>query len=219
MKSLVLVLRSAGFHAAGETAATALTTAELHRPDILISDVQLGEKNGVELSLDIAKLLPSCRIILMSGDTTSAKILADAHEHGHDFEVLPKPTLPEELLALLGPASSFSTASSNAVGEFTFMERRSKERIHFEAPATVAVEQHCIAASTKDISDRGVFVFTDARFERGSETDVVLMLPEEVGLPVSGIVCCHGRVVRSNSTAKPYCPLKESERFAPVQQV
>ena len=45
-----------------------------------------------------------CRIIRMSGDATSTKILAGAHERGHDFEVLPEPTPPEELLALLGPA-------------------------------------------------------------------------------------------------------------------
>jgi hypothetical protein len=45
-----------------------------------------------------------CRIIRMSGDATSTKILAGAHERGYDFEVLPEPTPPEELLALLGPA-------------------------------------------------------------------------------------------------------------------
>jgi DNA-binding NtrC family response regulator len=105
MQSLVLVLLGAGFHAAGEVSASAaLQTAELHRPDILLCDIQLGDTNGVELSLDIAKLLPGCRIILMSGDTTSTKIVADAHACGHDFEVLAKPTPPEELLALMGPA-------------------------------------------------------------------------------------------------------------------
>ena len=102
MQSLVLVLRAAGFHAAGEgSAASALQTAELHRPDILLCDIQLDGTTGVELSLDILKFLPSCRIILISGDTTSTKILADAHERGYEFEVLAKPTPPQELLALL----------------------------------------------------------------------------------------------------------------------
>jgi DNA-binding NtrC family response regulator len=102
MQSMVLVLRTAGFQAAGEiSAACALRVAAAHHPDILLCDVQLGEANGVELPLDIAKFLPGCRIILMSGDTTSAKILSDAHQRGYDFEVLAKPMLPEELLALL----------------------------------------------------------------------------------------------------------------------
>jgi DNA-binding NtrC family response regulator len=103
MQSLVLVLRGAGFHAAGEVSASAaLQAAQAHHPDILLCDIQLGNTNGVELSLDIAKWLPGCRIILMSGDTTSTKILADAHQRGYDFEVLPKPMLPQELLAVLG---------------------------------------------------------------------------------------------------------------------
>ena len=102
-QSLVLVLRSAGFHAAGEvSAACALRAAAAHRPDILLCDIQLGTANGVELSLEILKLLPDCRIILISGDTTSTKILRDAHERGYDFEVVAKPTPPQELLALLG---------------------------------------------------------------------------------------------------------------------
>jgi PilZ domain-containing protein len=88
----------------------------------------------------------------------------------------------------------------------------------FEAPATVAVGQHSIAASTKDITDRGLFFFTDARFERGSETDVVLMLPEEVGLPVSGIVCCHGRVVRSEAGTGQYGVAVQIDCLSPVPQ-
>ena len=105
MQTLVLVLRAAGFHAAGEVSAfSALRTAESHHPDVLLCDIQLDGTTGVELSLDILKLLPSCRIILMSGDTTSTKILAEAHERGHDFEVLAKPMIPDELVALLRAA-------------------------------------------------------------------------------------------------------------------
>ena len=34
-------------------------------------------------------------------------------------------------------------------------ERRKHQRIRYQAPATVTTGQHSIAASTKDISDRG----------------------------------------------------------------
>ncbi|MGI9101765.1 MAG: response regulator [Terriglobales bacterium] len=105
MQTLVLVLRSAGFHAAGESsAAKGLETAKSHQPDILLCDVQLDGTTGVALSMEIAKCLPTCRIILMSGDTTAGKILTEAHERGQDFEVLAKPIPVEELLAALGPA-------------------------------------------------------------------------------------------------------------------
>jgi hypothetical protein len=100
-----------------------------------------------------------------------------------------------------------------------FKERRSQKRARFEAPATVTAGQHSIAASTKDITDRGLFFFTDAHFELGSEIDMVLMLPEEVGLSLSGMVCCHGRVVRSDSAGGQYGVAVEIDRLAPVPQV
>ena len=98
-------------------------------------------------------------------------------------------------------------------------ERRNQRRIRFESPATVTAGQHSIAASTKDISDRGLFFFTDARLDLGSEIDMVIMLPEEVGLPLSGMVCCHGRIVRSDSASGQYGVAVEIDRFAPVPQV
>ncbi|MBZ5512492.1 MAG: PilZ domain-containing protein [Acidobacteriia bacterium] len=98
-------------------------------------------------------------------------------------------------------------------------ERRNQRRIRYEAPATVTAGQHSIAASTKDISDRGLFFFTDARIDLGSEIDMVIMLPEEVGLPLSGMVCCHGRIVRSDSASGQYGVAVEIDRFAPVPQV
>jgi DNA-binding NtrC family response regulator len=103
MQTLVLVLRSVGFHAAGEvSAANGLKTAKLQCPDILLCDIQLDSTTGVALALEILKSVPNCRVMLMSGDTSSTKTLADAHARGQDFEVLAKPTPTDELLALLG---------------------------------------------------------------------------------------------------------------------
>lgn len=98
-------------------------------------------------------------------------------------------------------------------------DRRDQQRIPFKAPATVTAEQHSLAASTQDISQRGLFFFTDAHIEPGSEIDLVVMLPEDIGLPVSGMVCCHGRVVRSDSGGGQYGVAIEIDRFAPVPQV
>ena len=98
-------------------------------------------------------------------------------------------------------------------------ERRSKQRVPFEAPATVTAGQHKIAASTKDVGDQGLFFFSDARFELGSEIDLIVMLPEELRLPVSGIMCCHGRVVRSDSSGGQCGVAVQIDRFMPMQQV
>ena len=78
-----------------------MESARLQCPDILLCDVHLDGVTGVELSQQIVKLLPKCRIILISGDTSSTDIFANARASGYQFEVLPKPTMPGELLALL----------------------------------------------------------------------------------------------------------------------
>jgi PilZ domain len=98
-------------------------------------------------------------------------------------------------------------------------ERRGQQRIRFEAPATIAAGLQSIAASTKDISTRGLFIFTDTRLEIGSEIDIVITLPEEVGLPLCGMVCCHGHVVRSDFAGGQYGFAVEIDRLAPVPLV
>lgn len=45
------------------------------------------------------------------------------------------------------------------VAESTFKERRNQQRIPFEAPSTISADQHTLAASIKDISIRGLFLF------------------------------------------------------------
>ncbi|MBZ5631007.1 MAG: PilZ domain-containing protein [Acidobacteriia bacterium] len=102
--------------------------------------------------------------------------------------------------------------------DFKFKERRGQHRTRFEAPATVTAGKHKIAASTKDISERGLFFFTDARCKVGSEIDIVVRLPEGVGLPLSGMVCCHGRVVRSDSAGGQFGVAMQIDRLAAVPQ-
>jgi hypothetical protein len=79
--------------------------------------------------------------------------------------------------------------------------RRRHERIKVTVPATVTVAGQSLAASTKDISIGGLFLFTDAPFEAGKDIEIVLMLPRELGLPASEMVCCHGTVVRVETGA------------------
>lgn len=97
-------------------------------------------------------------------------------------------------------------------------ERRTQQRIRLETPASVATGRYSIAASTKNVSDRGLFFFTDTRVEVGSEIDVVLMLREELRLPFNGMVCCHGRVVRSDSGGGQYGFAVHIDRLAPIPQ-
>jgi Tfp pilus assembly protein PilZ len=106
------------------------------------------------------------------------------------------------------------------VAESTFIkERRGRQRIRFEAPATVTADQHTLAASTRDISIRGLFLFTDMRFKVGSEIDIMIALPEKFAFPVSGMVCCRGRDVRVDSNSGQYGIAVKLDRVEVVPQV
>jgi hypothetical protein len=52
------------------------------------------------------------------------------------------------------------------------------------------------AAETRDLSERGLFIFTKLPVEAASELELILMLPPEIAPDASGLVCCQGKVVR-----------------------
>jgi hypothetical protein len=45
--------------------------------------------------------LPSCKILLFSGQAATADLLEKARMEGHEFEILAKPVHPTDLLAKL----------------------------------------------------------------------------------------------------------------------
>ena len=48
----------------------------------------------------------------------------------------------------------------------------------------------------RDISTGGMFLYADESFPVGSEIQIVLMLPRELGLVTDRMVCCHATVLR-----------------------
>src|SRR6266478_7597529 len=77
--------------------ADAIACAESFIPDVVLSDVIMDGMNGVELCMDIKKMLPNTRILLFSGQVSTAyTLMQDAGKRGHNFELLAKPLRPEE---------------------------------------------------------------------------------------------------------------------------
>lgn len=70
-------------------------------PAIVISDVIMPNLNGVETALAIQEICPYTRVLLFSGQAGTADILERARSGGHDFDLLPKPIHPVELLKKL----------------------------------------------------------------------------------------------------------------------
>lgn len=96
--------------------------------------------------------------------------------------------------------------------------RRLHERIEMATPATIRAGGHTLAATTRDVSLGGIFVVTDVALREGTEIQVVLVLPRELGLTISGMVCCYGKVVRSETIDGQYGIAAMVERFQAVQQ-
>lgn len=78
---------------------SALETALLNPPEMLITDVVLPGMSGVELAITMRRIFPDCKIILFSGQASTADLLAAASREGHQFTLLSKPIHPADLLA------------------------------------------------------------------------------------------------------------------------
>jgi DNA-binding response OmpR family regulator len=80
------------------SAKTALELANVTRPDLLISDVAMPEMNGIELAIAMVHSIPDCKILLFSGQASTADLLETARHAGHTFTLILKPIHPTDLL-------------------------------------------------------------------------------------------------------------------------
>jgi hypothetical protein len=79
----------------------------------------------------------------------------------------------------------------------TDSERRSGTRIAARVPTNVrTVEGANHTAQTRDVSANGVFLYTSSRMEKGTEVELVLILPPELTCGEKCWVCCQATVVR-----------------------
>jgi CheY-like chemotaxis protein len=100
--TLAIILNQSGFEAtAVYSGEKAVEVAKSLQPDMLISDVIMTDLNGIDAAIKIRSLLPSCKILLFSGQAATADLLDRARGQGHEFEILAKPVHPQDLLARL----------------------------------------------------------------------------------------------------------------------
>jgi CheY-like chemotaxis protein len=97
--TLVQILNKNGFIAdAAYDGRQAVEAARAIEPEIVLSDVLMPHLDGVEAAITIREFLPETRIVLFSGQSATVELLASARKRGHDFELLPKPIHPTQLL-------------------------------------------------------------------------------------------------------------------------
>jgi DNA-binding response OmpR family regulator len=103
--TLTEILSRSGYAAmAAYDANDALETALVTPPEMLITDVILPGMSGVELAITMRRIFPDCKILLFSGQASTADLLASAKSQGHHFTLLSKPVHPRDLLACVSDA-------------------------------------------------------------------------------------------------------------------
>jgi hypothetical protein len=82
-------------------------------------------------------------------------------------------------------------------------DRREARRFAMTLPVRVLAHDAKspeLKAHTRDVSYRGLYFLSDARFENGSEIDFILTLPQQMISAGDVNIRCHGQVVRVEST-------------------
>ncbi len=103
--TLVNILRGEGHDAFGvSNGESAISLTKLMRPvqpDLLITDVIMPGMDGVATAKEMVNLIPTCRVILFSGQAASTDLVSKAEVEGYSFEILAKPINPDILLATI----------------------------------------------------------------------------------------------------------------------
>jgi DNA-binding response OmpR family regulator len=98
-KTVRMILEHGGYRTIvthdGEDAARLIREVS---PDAVLLDVILPRLDGVEVAIQACRTAPSCKVVLFSGRPDAADLLAAARTRGYSFEILPKPTRPQDLL-------------------------------------------------------------------------------------------------------------------------
>jgi CheY-like chemotaxis protein len=98
--TLKLILDKSGYVTrAAYSGETAVEMARGFEPDMLITDVIMPGMSGIEAAIQVRTDLPSCKVLLFSGNEATADLVEAALAQNHKFELLAKPVHPTELLA------------------------------------------------------------------------------------------------------------------------
>ncbi len=81
----------------------ALACAEEFRPELLLCDITMPERDGVELMRELSRVLPECRILVLTGHSQNLeRVLDNSNVLPQPVGVLCKPCEPAQLLSKAG---------------------------------------------------------------------------------------------------------------------
>ncbi|MHB1021635.1 MAG: response regulator [Acidobacteriaceae bacterium] len=98
--TLCLIFKRSGFDCqAVYSGDEALLRLEEYTPELLLCDVTMPGVNGLEVASTVARLLPQCSILMLTGHYNNLKKIAEhAIKLARPLDVATKPVHPDELL-------------------------------------------------------------------------------------------------------------------------
>lgn len=106
-ETLIIIFVQHGYHArAAHSAEEAIGVIDEWQPDVVLLDVNLPGKNGVDLAVTLRANHPNCRILLFSGYPNTSDLLKGAMQSGHAFAIISKPVHPTVLLEAVADSLS-----------------------------------------------------------------------------------------------------------------
>ena len=77
-------------------------------------------------------------------------------------------------------------------------DRRTHSRVNARVPASIRCNNAVLThnAVTRDLSMSGMFLYADEPIAQGTKLEIILILPEELGLGEKQWACCHASVIR-----------------------
>ncbi len=102
--TLSLIFQKHGFATrAAYSADEAIHCARNFAPDLLLCDINMPEKDGLELISSMDRERPDCRVLVLTGAYASLnKVRQRASELNHNVQVMTKPCNPADLVRCAG---------------------------------------------------------------------------------------------------------------------
>ena len=117
VSTLRIILQNVGYEIAiARDGNEAIEVARQFLPNLLLSDVVMPGKDGVEAAMEIREMLPNCAVLLISGSAQVMDVMAKARAQWINFELMAKPVHPTELIRRIGQLCRLVMAPQARVG-------------------------------------------------------------------------------------------------------
>lgn len=126
-KIVTLALNESGYETYYQTSLTAIHSVIREiQPDIIILDVEIGEKNGIDITPELKIIAPETPVLFVSSHTDSDNVVKALNAGGTAY--LKKPFEIEELVAYINRHANCSSSGNIPIGRLFF---NAKENLLF----------------------------------------------------------------------------------------